>query len=54
MLYKKYHRNFIRQFKLGTKIIIGYEHGEVIEEPSIDKDNWYMFNYISSRCSSDL
>ena len=32
MLYKKYHRSYIRQFKLGTKIIIGFECGVVIEE----------------------
>lgn len=38
MLYKKYHRSYIRQFKKGIKIIIGCEYGEVIEEPSIDKD----------------
>lgn len=35
MLYKKYHRNFIRQFKLGTNIIIGCESGVVTEEPSL-------------------
>ena len=36
MLYKKYHRSYIRQFKLGTKIIIGFECGVVIEEPSLE------------------
>lgn len=35
MLYKKYHRNFVSQFKLGTKIIIGCEHGVITEEPSL-------------------
>ena len=32
MLYKKYHRNFVRQFKKGTKIKYRYKEGtETIE-----------------------
>lgn len=39
MLYKKYHRNFIRQFKKGTKVKYRYDNGtetiigKVITEP---------------------
>ena len=48
MLYKKYHRNYVRKFKKGA--IVSFDYGEyvVIEEPFIDKDgilikalNWY-------------
>lgn len=35
MLYKKYHKNYIRQFKLGTKIRLGFECGKITEEPSL-------------------
>lgn len=35
MLYKKYHRTYLRKFKKGTKITIGIEYGEITEEPSI-------------------
>ena len=44
MLYKKYHRNFVRQFKKGVKLFIGSivrlsndlsinEHREITKEP---------------------
>lgn len=44
MLYKKYHRNFVKQFKKGTKIAIGsgesYYSDKVIGKPL------YMYNSI--------
>ena len=44
MLYKKYHRNYVRQFKRETKFAIGsgesYCSGKVINEP------FYMYNSI--------
>lgn len=40
MLYKKYHRNFVRQFKKGTKVNIRYNkypnHDFIMEEPFIE------------------
>lgn len=36
MLYKKYHRNYIRQFKKGTKLIIfGEVEVTVLAEPHV-------------------
>ena len=39
MLYKKYHRNYIRQFKFGTKVYIRYKYfnnGFIMNEPFIE------------------
>lgn len=38
MLYKKYHRNFVKQFKKGVKFNIISEE-EVMREPWYDKVN---------------
>lgn len=36
MLYKKYHRNFVKQFKKGTRFEINKMVCEVVDEPFID------------------
>lgn len=44
MLYKKYHRNYVKQFKKGTKIAIGsgedYYSGKVVNDP------FYMYSSV--------
>ena len=42
MLYKKYHRNFIRQFKKGVKFNILSEE-KVQKEPWYDNDNKVIY-----------
>jgi len=39
MLYKKYHRKYISQFKIGTKFKFEFDkhEGEIILEPFIDE-----------------
>lgn len=39
MLYKKYHRNFVSQFKKGSKVKLEVDkfEGEIILEPFIDE-----------------
>lgn len=37
MLYKKYHRSYVKQFKKGATVYLG-EKCVVIGEPFIDKD----------------
>lgn len=48
MLYKKYHRLYVKQFKKGATVYLGGGEYVVIGEPFIDKDgilikalNWY-------------
>ena len=51
MLYKKYHRNFVRQFKEGTKVKYRYDDGtetiigEVIIEPFIYRSSITRIKY---------
>ena len=44
MLYKKYHRNLVKQFKKGCRIKLGLDKAEVeiLSGPSIDKW-WQIF-----------
>ena len=41
MLYKKYHRNFVKQFKVGTKIKrkADFRNTTIIKEPHKHEDN---------------
>ena len=52
MLYKKFHRNFVKQFKKGTLFAIGsggsYNTGEVISDP------FYMFSSVYIEDSKHL
>jgi len=39
MLYKKYHRNFVRQFRYGTKIKVHLDNSDittVLRDPHVD------------------
>lgn len=43
MLYKKYHRNFVRQFKIGTKFTFSNRPVEIVDkEPIYSKYSHYI------------
>ena len=35
MLYKKYHRNFVKQFRIGTKVNLGIQTETAITDPFV-------------------
>lgn len=54
MLYKKYHRNYVRKFKKGVKLRYHYSQVEVTKEPyrfgrsiEIEVDNRYIWTIVS-------